>query len=300
VARAPKAAAAFDPSQPVIRIRDLYRIYRMGGSEVRALDGISLDVHRGEFVAVMGPSGSGKSTLMNIVGCLDRPTAGSYVLEGVEISNLDRDRRAEIRNDKIGFVFQNFNLLARTNALENVELPLLYSAKTNLTEAERRERARRCLERVGLAQRWDHTSAQLSGGQQQRVAIARSLVNDPAILLADEPTGNLDSRTSEEVIAVFQALNEEGRTVVLITHDHDIAQYAQRIVAFRDGKIISDHLVEGRRRAAAGGFEEAGAAAEVAATQATEIPEIHPAAAAHPPVAAAHPAAAAGGARGKP
>src|SRR5713101_6164623 len=160
MARARKAAKApiepIDPAQPVICIRDLYRIYRMGGSEVRALDGISLDVHRGEFVAVMGPSGSGKSTLMNIVGCLDRPTSGSYVLDGVEISNLDRDRRAEIRNDKIGFVFQSFNLLARTNALENVELPLLYSAKTNMTDAERRARARRCLERVGLAQRWDH------------------------------------------------------------------------------------------------------------------------------------------------
>jgi putative ABC transport system ATP-binding protein len=240
-----------DPSQPVIRIRDLYRIYRMGGSEVRALDGISLEVSRGEFIAVMGPSGSGKSTLMNIVGCLDRPTAGSYVLDGVEISNLDRDRRAEIRNDKIGFVFQSFNLLARTNALENVELPLLYSSKANLSDAERRARARRCLERVGLAERWDHTSAQLSGGQQQRVAIARSLVNDPAILLADEPTGNLDSRTSEEVMAIFQALNDEGRTVVLITHDTEIAEYAQRVVAFRDGKIISDRAVATRRRAIA-------------------------------------------------
>jgi putative ABC transport system ATP-binding protein len=262
MARAPQAAAApVDPAQPVICIRDLYRIYRMGGSEVRALDGISLDVHRGEFVAVMGPSGSGKSTLMNILGCLDRPTAGSYQLDGVEISNLDRDRRAEIRNDKIGFVFQSFNLLARTNALENVELPLVYSGKAGLTDAVRRERARRCLERVGLAQRWDHTSAQLSGGQQQRVAIARSLVNDPAIMLADEPTGNLDSRTSEEVIAIFQALNDEGRTVVLITHDTDIAQFAQRIVAFRDGKIISDHPVTDRRRAMAGAFEEAAPAA---------------------------------------
>jgi putative ABC transport system ATP-binding protein len=301
VARARQAPAAeLDPSQPVIRIRDLYRIYRMGGSEVRALDGISLDVHRGEFVAVMGPSGSGKSTLMNIVGCLDRPTAGSYLLEGVEISNLDRDRRAEIRNDKIGFVFQNFNLLARTNALENVELPLLYSAKTNLTEAERRQRAHRCLERVGLAERWDHTSAQLSGGQQQRVAIARSLVNDPAILLADEPTGNLDSRTSEEVIAIFQALNEEGRTVVLITHDTDLAQFAQRIVAFRDGKIISDHAVEGRRRAAAGAFEEVGggegpaaAARTPAAPGTSENPEA-------PGIVAARPAPAAAGGRGRP
>jgi putative ABC transport system ATP-binding protein len=278
------AAAAIDPSQPVIRIRDLHRVYRMGGSEVRALDGISLDVHRGEFLAVMGPSGSGKSTLMNIVGCLDRPTAGSYVLDGLEISNLDRDRRAEIRNDKIGFVFQSFNLLARTSAIENVELPLLYTAKTNLTDAERRDRARRCLERVGLAQRWDHTSAQLSGGQQQRVAIARSLVNDPAILLADEPTGNLDSRTSEEVMAIFQALNDEGRTVVLITHDTDIARFAQRIVAFRDGKIISDHPVEDRQRATGGSFDEAEPAATAAA--------LPPAVAAEPAVA---PATAGGG-----
>jgi putative ABC transport system ATP-binding protein len=286
------ADAPVDPTQPVIRIRDLYRIYRMGGSEVRALDGISLDVHRGEFVAIMGPSGSGKSTLMNIVGCLDRPTAGSYVLDGVEISSLDRDRRAEIRNDKIGFVFQNFNLLARTNALENVELPLLYSAKTDMTDAERRARAHRCLERVGLAERWDHTSAQLSGGQQQRVAIARSLVNDPAILLADEPTGNLDSRTSEEVIAIFQALNGEGRTVVLITHDTDIAQFAQRVVAFRDGKIISDHQVADRRRAVAGSFEDAAPAA----TTTPEAPETLASTAAEP---VDEPAVAAGG-RGLP
>jgi putative ABC transport system ATP-binding protein len=290
MARSRKAAAAapFDPSQPVIRIRDLHRIYRMGGSEVRALDGISLDVHRGEFVAVMGPSGSGKSTLMNIIGCLDRPTSGSYVLEGVEIGNLDRDRRAEIRNDKIGFVFQNFNLLARTNALENVELPLLYSAKTDLTDAERRRRAQRCLERVGLAERWDHTSAQLSGGQQQRVAIARSLVNDPAILLADEPTGNLDSRTSEEVIAIFQALNDEGRTVVLITHDNDIAQFAQRIVAFRDGKIISDQAVVERHRAAGGSFEDAPDAGQAVAAAPDARQD-----------AGASPAAAVAGARGR-
>ena len=244
----------------VIEIRGLTKVYKMGEVEVRALAGVDLDVNEGEFIAVMGPSGSGKSTLMNIVGCLDRPTSGTYRLDGIDVSRLDRDERAEIRNDKIGFVFQNFNLLARTNALENVELPLLYSAKTNLTDAERRERARRCLERVGLAQRWDHTSAQLSGGQQQRVAIARSLVNDPAILLADEPTGNLDSRTSEEVMAIFQALNDEGRTVVLITHDTDIAQFAQRIVAFRDGKIISDHPVDNRQRAASGSFEEGGSA----------------------------------------
>jgi putative ABC transport system ATP-binding protein len=197
----------------------------------------------------MGPSGSGKSTLMNIVGCLDRPTAGSYVLEGVDVSTLDRNERAEIRNDKIGFVFQSFNLLARTSALENVELPLLYSRKHQLSDDEQLEKARGCLGRVGLDERWDHTPAQLSGGQQQRVAIARALVNDPAILLADEPTGNLDSKTSDEVMGIFQSLNEEGKTVVLITHEHDIAEYARRVVAFRDGRIVSDEVVANRRSA---------------------------------------------------
>jgi putative ABC transport system ATP-binding protein len=238
-------------SRPVIEIENLTRIYRMGESEVRALDGVTLAVGAGEFVAVMGPSGSGKSTLMNIVGCLDRPTSGRYVLEGTDVSSLDRDARAEIRNDKIGFVFQNFNLLSRTSALENVELPLLYSKKSRLTEEGVLARARACLERVGLADRWDHTSAQLSGGQQQRVAIARSLVNDPAILLADEPTGNLDSRTSQEVMAIFQGLNDEGKTVVLITHEPDISEHAKRVVTFRDGKVLSDVPVTSRRRAAA-------------------------------------------------
>ena len=236
-------------SRPVIRIEDLTRIYTMGESEVRALDGVSIDVQPGEFVAIMGPSGSGKSTFMNIVGCLDRPTAGRYSLDGVDVSGLDRDARAEIRNDKIGFVFQNFNLLSRTNALENVELPLLYSKKSKLTDADARARALGCLRRVGLEDRWDHTSAQLSGGQQQRVAIARSLVNDPSILLADEPTGNLDSRTSVEVMAIFQELNGEGKTIVLITHEQDISEHAKRVVTFRDGKILSDVPVERRRRA---------------------------------------------------
>ncbi len=240
-------------TQHVIEIENLTRVYQMGETEVRALDGVTLQVERGEFLAVMGPSGSGKSTFMNIIGCLDRPTSGRYVLEGVDVSSLGRDARAEIRNDKIGFVFQNFNLLSRTSALENVELPLLYSKKSKLTEAESRARALRCLERVGLGDRWDHTSAQLSGGQQQRVAIARSLVNEPAILLADEPTGNLDSRTSEEVMAIFQALNEEGKTVVLITHEPDIAQFSRRVVTFRDGKVLSDVAVENRKRAVASG-----------------------------------------------
>ena len=236
--------------EPVIRIRDLTRIYKVGGGEVRALDGVTLDVLPGEFLAVMGPSGSGKSTFMNIVGCLDRPTAGSYVLEGIDVSTLDRNARADIRNGKIGFVFQSFNLLSRTTALENVELPLLYSRTKSLTDDEMDKKARAALAKVGLADRWDHTSAQLSGGQQQRVAIARSLVNAPAIVLADEPTGNLDSKTSEDVMSVFQALNEEGRTIVLITHEPDIAQYARRVVTFRDGKVISDVPVESRRLAA--------------------------------------------------
>jgi putative ABC transport system ATP-binding protein len=234
-------------TRPVIEIENLTRIYQMGETEVRALDGISLKVSPGEFLAVMGPSGSGKSTFMNIVGCLDRPTAGRYMLEGVDVSGLDRDQRASIRNGKIGFVFQSFNLLSRTNALENVELPLLYSPKSKITDEQARAQAMKCLERVGLGLRWDHTSAQLSGGQQQRVAIARSLVNDPAILLADEPTGNLDSKTSVEVMAIFQELNDEGKTVVLITHEPDISEHARRIVTFRDGRILSDVPVTKRR-----------------------------------------------------
>lgn len=240
---------AASSAEPVIRLRDLTRVYQMGETEVRALDGVTLDVAPGEFLAVMGPSGSGKSTFMNILGCLDRPTSGSYVLEGVDVSRLDRNERAEIRNDKIGFVFQNFNLLSRTSALENVELPLLYSRKHRLSDAEQLVKARECLGRVGLADRWDHTPAQLSGGQQQRVAIARALVNDPSIMLGDEPTGNLDSRTSDEVIGIFQALNEEGKTIVLITHEHDIAEYARRVVAFRDGRLVADELVKARRSA---------------------------------------------------
>jgi putative ABC transport system ATP-binding protein len=240
---------AASPPEPVIRLRDLTRVYQMGETEVRALDGVTLDVAQGEFLAVMGPSGSGKSTFMNIIGCLDRPTSGTYVLEGTDVSTLDRNERAEIRNDKIGFVFQNFNLLSRTSALENVELPLLYSRKHRLSDAEQLEKARVCLGKVGLADRWDHTPAQLSGGQQQRVAIARALVNDPSIMLGDEPTGNLDSRTSDEVMGIFQGLNEEGKTIVLITHEHDIAEYARRVVAFRDGLLVSDEVVKGRRSA---------------------------------------------------
>jgi putative ABC transport system ATP-binding protein len=227
---------------PVIDIRDLVKVYKMGEVEVRALKGVNLSVERGEFVAIMGPSGSGKSTLMNILGCLDRPTSGTYLLDGIDVSRLDRDRRAEIRNAKIGFVFQSFNLLARTRSTENVELPLLYS-DLGLSAAERDRRARQALARVGLAGREDHYPSQLSGGQQQRVAIARALVTDPAIILADEPTGNLDSRTSEEVIAIFQELNDAGKTVVLITHEPDIAAHAKRVVYVRDGVIWRDERI---------------------------------------------------------
>ena len=223
------------------------RVYQMGEVEVRALDGISLAILPGEFVAVMGPSGSGKSTFMNIVGCLDRPTSGRYLLDGVDVSGLDRDARAEIRNGKIGFVFQSFNLLSRTSAIENVELPLIY-ASGGISAHEREERARRCLSIVGLAGREDHHPSQLSGGQQQRVAIARALINDPKLILADEPTGNLDTKTSEEVMSVFQKLNDDGKTVVLITHEADIASHAKRAVAFRDGQIVDDREVAGRRR----------------------------------------------------
>jgi len=226
----------------VIEIHDLTKVYSLGEVEVRALDGINLTVDQGDFVAIMGPSGSGKSTLMNIIGCLDRPTAGTYKLDGVDVSKLDRDERAVIRNAKIGFVFQSFNLLARTSAAENVELPLLYG-ELGLARAERRKAAMEALHRVGLAGREGNHPSQLSGGQQQRVAIARALVTNPAILLADEPTGNLDSRTSEEIMGIFQKLNEDGKTVVLITHEPDIAQHAKRVVTVRDGRIQGDERV---------------------------------------------------------
>ncbi|HEV2852240.1 MAG TPA: ABC transporter ATP-binding protein [Thermoanaerobaculia bacterium] len=226
----------------VIEIRDLRKVYKMGEVEVHALKGISLTVERGEMVAIMGPSGSGKSTLMNILGCLDRPTSGTYKLDGVDVSRLDRDQRAEIRSAKIGFVFQSFNLLARTRAVENVELPMLYSDFGFSTE-ERVRRSREALARVGLAGREGHYPSQLSGGQQQRVAIARALVTDPAIILADEPTGNLDSRTSEEIMGIFQELNDAGKTVVLITHESDIAAHAKRVVYVRDGVIWRDEKI---------------------------------------------------------
>ncbi|MGZ5440266.1 MAG: ABC transporter ATP-binding protein [Thermoanaerobaculia bacterium] len=244
-------------SRPVIEIHQLVKIYTLGEVEVRALDGLDLRINPGEFVAIMGPSGSGKSTLMNIIGCLDRPTSGSYVLDGNDASRLSRDQRAIIRNAKIGFVFQSFNLLARTSAMENVELPLLY-ADVTLTRSQRREAAREALHRVGLAGREGSLPSQLSGGQQQRVAIARALVTNPAILLADEPTGNLDSRTSAEIMGIFQDLNDEGKTVVLITHEPDIAQHAKRIVHVRDGRIHQDVEIEQHR------IERQGIAAPVA------------------------------------
>jgi putative ABC transport system ATP-binding protein len=227
----------------VIDIRALTKVYHLGEVDVRALDGVDLRVEKGEFIAIMGPSGSGKSTLMNIIGCLDRPTDGSYVLDGADVSSLSRDQRAIIRNAKIGFVFQSFNLLARTSAMENVELPLLYGDLA-MSKKQRHDAAREALHRVGLAGREGNYPSQLSGGQQQRVAIARALVTNPAILLADEPTGNLDSKTSVEIMGIFQELNDEGKTVVLITHEPDIAQHAKRVVTVRDGLIQQDERVE--------------------------------------------------------
>jgi putative ABC transport system ATP-binding protein len=228
----------------------VHKFYRTGEMEVRAVRGVSLEIKRGEFVALMGASGSGKSTLMNILGCLDRPSAGSYLLDGADVSGLNRDQLADIRNRKIGFVFQNFNLLPRTSARENAELPLVYSAQ-RLSHAQLREKADRVLSAVGLAGREDHHPSQLSGGQQQRVAIARALINEPEILLADEPTGNLDSRTSVEIMAIFQQLNERGITIIMVTHEQDIAAYARRNVIMRDGLILDDHAVSQRANAAA-------------------------------------------------
>src|SRR5882724_12056768 len=221
----------------LVKLVDVRKTYRTGEMEVYAVRGVSLEIRRAEFVALMGASGSGKSTLMNILGCLDRPTSGGYFLDDADVSGLDRDRHADIRNRKIGFVFQNFNLLPRTSARENVELPLVYSPQ-RLTHSELREKADRVLVSVGLAGREDHYPSQLSGGQQQRVAVARALINQPEVLLADEPTGNLDSRTSVEIIAIFQQLNERGITVIMVTHEQDIAAYARRNVVMRDGILL--------------------------------------------------------------
>src|SRR5437667_2627353 len=232
----------------IVSLIDVGKTYRTGEMEVLAVRGVSLEIKRGEFVALMGASGSGKSTLMNILGCLDRPTTGHYLLDGADVSGLDRDQLADIRNRKIGFVFQNFNLLPRTSARENVELPLLYSVQ-RLTNAQLREKADRVLASVGLGGREEHHPSQLSGGQQQRVAIARALINDPEVLLADEPTGNLDSRTSIEIMAIFQQLNERGITIVMVTHESDIAAYARRNVVLRDGLVLNDGAVGERRSA---------------------------------------------------
>jgi putative ABC transport system ATP-binding protein len=231
----------------VIRAEDIHKYYELGEARVHALRGVSVEVQRGEFVALMGASGSGKSTFMNILGCLDRPSSGRYLLEGVDVSQHDKRALALIRNLKIGFVFQGFNLLARTTALENTELPTLYS---KISKEERHRRAVEALAMVGLADRAEHFPSQMSGGQQQRVAVARALVNRPSILLADEPTGNLDSRTSVEIMEVFQDLNDKGLTVVMVTHEHDIAQFAKRVLVFRDGKIRKDEPVRNRPRAA--------------------------------------------------
>jgi putative ABC transport system ATP-binding protein len=221
----------------LIHTRELVKVYQMGGSDVRALDGVSIDIAKGEFVAVMGPSGSGKSTFMNMVGCLDRPTSGEYRLDGKLVSEMAGDQLAAVRNRHIGFVFQQFNLLARTPAVENVELPLIYAG---VPKKERHRRAMAMLERVGLSDRAHHHPAQLSGGQQQRVAIARALVTEPLLILADEPTGALDSHTSVEVMALFQQLNRQGMTVVLVTHEADVARFARRVLRFRDGRLVSD------------------------------------------------------------
>jgi len=242
------SVGAASTSKAVIRLENVYKTYDLGEVQVHALRGVSLEIHAGEFVAVMGASGSGKSTLMNILGCLDKPTKGHYYLDGVDVSGMDKSELARIRNHKLGFVFQGFNLLSRTSALENVELPTIYAG---ISLEERELRAKESLARVGLADRSHHHPSQLSGGQQQRVAIARALVNRPAILLADEPTGNLDSRTSVEIMDILQSLNRDsGLTVALVTHEPDIAQYAKRVLEFRDGKIKKDVQVTDRLIAA--------------------------------------------------
>ena len=229
-------------TEPVIRIRDLTRDYLMGTETVRALRGVSVDINRNEYVAIMGPSGSGKSTLMNLIGCLDTPSSGEYWLNGQEVSRLTDDRLATVRNKEIGFVFQTFNLLARATALHNVELPLVYAG---VSSTERRARAVRALQAVGLGDRMEHRPNELSGGQRQRVAIARALVNEPSILLADEPTGNLDSTTSEEIMRLFGELHTSGHTVIMVTHEADIAAHAERVVVLRDGRVASDTRRQG-------------------------------------------------------
>ena len=244
------ATISYHCHMDTIILKDVRKVYRMGDVEVHALRGIGLTISQGEFVAVMGASGSGKSTLMNIVGCLDYTSEGEYYLEGVHVNKLNKRQLADIRNQKIGFVFQGFNLLARTSALENVELPLLYDRRGRIKHP--RQRAIEALEQVALGDRLHHEPSKLSGGQQQRVAIARALVNEPAIVLADEPTGNLDTKTSTEIMAIFQELNTQGITIILVTHEHDIAGYAKRVIELRDGMITRDEPIEHRRMAANG------------------------------------------------
>ena len=230
-----------ESNKKIIAIKNLTKIYDTGKIKVNALNGVDFSIGEGELIAIMGPSGSGKSTMMNVLGCLDKPTGGTYFLDDTDVSTMSEDRLADIRNQKIGFVFQTFNLLARTSALKNVELPMVYA---KLPAAEREERARKALTAVGLGERMYHMPNELSGGQQQRVAIARALVNDPKIILADEPTGNLDSHSSEEILLIFQQLNREGKTIVIVTHEPDIAQHCKRNVVFKDGVIIADKKVE--------------------------------------------------------
>jgi putative ABC transport system ATP-binding protein len=245
-----EARQASSAAGVVIRVEDVHKYYDLGETRVHALRGVSVEIHRGEFVAIMGASGSGKSTFMNMLGCLDRPSAGTYLLEGIDVAKHDKKALALIRNQKIGFVFQGFNLLSRTSALENVEMPMLYNHR-RIHSREQVEYATRALETVGLAKRADHHPNQLSGGQQQRVAIARALVNQPSLLLADEPTGNLDSQTSIEIMGVFQKLNDQGITIIMVTHELDIARYTRRMVILRDGKIVTDETVRDRLIAAA-------------------------------------------------
>ena len=240
---------ATDAMPPVVQLEEIHKTYDSGEVPVHAVRGVTLGIGRGEFVAVMGASGSGKSTLMNLLGCLDRPTKGRYLLDGTDVAGLDRNQLADLRNQKLGFVFQGFNLLARTTARENVELPMLYGQR-HFSSREIHQRALRCLDLVGLANRADHFPNQLSGGQQQRVAIARALINEPQILLADEPTGNLDSKTSVEIMGVFQQLNDRGITIVMVTHELDIARYCRRNLIMRDGRLVSDVPVEHRLIAA--------------------------------------------------